>query len=383
MSAPQTSVRPPPEIPAADRRSAPRVGVAYRVCLRCGSRELICHTSDVSLTGTFLETRDELAPGTPVHLSFAVGQVNAEGQVEVEGRVARWVSPASAAETGGIPGLGIEFTRFIWGAGTLRHALDQLLAGCRSAHFAGRRRSARVAVGLPICWGNTCKPTLAGFLTNLSASGAYFIESCMRVPVGTHLHLWFELPVHGEVQAVRAVAIVVRVTDASTDGEASGMGVQFEQSSIDRAVLQDFLDRRLSNGVAQAPPPPPGPWPRPARPAPAAAPAPISTPETARHGQQEEVRAATLERLFVEAVAVCEDEERRKRPPGGPPVDEDARPGDAPPASDATGVVSLKARSPASTSVDWPRVGRLALKVSGFMAALLLGTCATLILFLI
>ena len=382
MTSRQSSARLPLDLPAENRRSAPRIGVTYRVSLRYGARELICHTSDISLTGTFVETREEIAPGTPVHLSFAVGQTSGDATVEVEGRVARWVSPAVAGEAGCIPGCGVEFTRFIWGADGLRNALDQLLAGCRSPRDAGRRRSARVAVGLPIYWGDTGKPTQTGFLTNLSTSGGFFIETGTSVPVGTRLHLWFELPVRGEIHSVRAVASVARVTAGKANGEASGMGVQFERSSIDWGTLQDFLDGRISRVVAQAPPPQ-GSRPRPVRPAgpaTAAAPAPKPAPPTARHEREEQVNSVALDRLFVEAVAECEEEERRKRLPGGPPMDEELRPDDTPAASDATWAISRLARLSAPTHVDWPQVGRLTLKVSGILVALLLASFMTLIL---
>lgn len=92
---------------------------------------------------------------------------------------------------------------------------------------------------------------------------------------------------------------------------------------------------------------------------------------------------AALDRLFVEALAECEEEERRKQLPIGPPVHEGLRQDDAPPASDATWVLSRAAGPPAPTTVDWLHAGRLTLKALGMMIVLLLGTFATLILHLI
>ncbi len=366
----QSSAHPPLDLPAENRRSAPRVGVSYRISLRHGSRALAGYTADISLTGVFVETREEVAPGTPVHLSFTVGPMTAEESVEVEGRVARWVSPERARETGGIPGLGIEFTRFIWGAGPLRLALDELLAGCCKERNSGRRRAARVAVGLPIYWGQTDKPTHEGFLTNLSTSGAYFIQTGSTAPEGALLNLWLELPVHGEIRVARAVASVVRITQGEAGGEASGMGVHFEQSSIDRAVLQNFLDGRLSGAVVQTPPPP-RPWPPPAHsadPAPAAALASVSTLPTAGLARHEEVHPSPLDQLFVEAIAEEEEAERRKRPSCGPSANEGLRQDDTPPAPKA---------------IQWFLVGRVTMRAVGMMSAVLLGTFVMLILLLI
>ncbi len=363
----QSSSRQLLDVPDENRRSAPRASVSYKISLRHGSRRLVGYTTNMSSTGAFVETREEVTPGTPVHLSFTVGEGTAEDAVEVEGRVVRWVSPERAGETGGIPGLGIEFTRFIWGPETLRNAIDQLLAGCRSGRNSSRRCAARVAVGLPIYWGQPDKPAQQGFLTNLSTSGAFFIQTSSNAPEGARLDLWFELPVRGEIRVVRAAASVARVTEGKAGGEASGMGVHFEQSSIDRATLQDFLDGRRSDVAAPAPPPPRQ-WPRavrPAGPAPFAAPPPAPTPPTAGH---EEVHPAALDRLFIAAIADEEEAERRKRPSVAHPMQE--------------GLLKDEI-TPDPTTVEWLKVGRLTVKAFGMMLGLLLGTFVSLILLLI
>ena len=72
-----------------------------------------------------------------------------------------------------------------------------------------------------------------------------------------------------------------------------------------------------------------------------------------------------------------------KQLPIGAPVHEGLRQDDAPPASDATWVLSRAAGPPAPTTVDWLHAGRLTLKALGMMIVLLLGTFATLILHLI
>ena len=424
MSDPTAAPQLPLDTPTADRRTAPRVRVTYRVTLRCGSRELVGHTADVSLRGAFVETLEDLAPGTSVHVALSVGRGTAEEAVQVDGRVARRVAPADAAARGGIPGLGIEFTRFLWGQDALRHALAQLLSDQRAGGAAGRRLGARVAVGLPIYWGHAGKPNQAGFLTNLSSSGAFFIESRATVPEGARLHLWFELPVRGEVHVVRAVAIVARVAEreGDDDEQVGGMGIHFEQSTVDSAVLQDFLDERLTDGLEppgpRALPSPPAayqplraaasPHPSTARPAPdRRAPAPLRPrtapvrpappspplerppipPSTRRaaavattHLRHEDVFPTALDQLFAEALAEWEEAERRKLPPLGPPVHEGLRQGDVA-SLDATQMLLLAQLT--TPAVDWLRLVRLALKASGVMIALLLAIFITLLLHLV
>jgi len=241
-----------------EQRVSPRFRVTYRVEAKCGSRTLAGHTTDVNAWGLFLETREMLEPGSRVRLSFAVG-ASAHDLVEAHGRVVRRVTPDAMARTGETPGLGIEIDRYLWGQDRFAAAYEGFLTDKRvtglTAIARRRRSTAGVPVGLPIYWGDgSGAPDRAGFMTNLSKSGAFFVEG-PPVPPGSRLQLWFEVPLDGRVERVRAVATVVRMVHGSTTdpgGAPSGMGIRLETSTLDSRILEEFLDDRLQGGESRA-----------------------------------------------------------------------------------------------------------------------------------
>ena len=248
---------PSPPAPSSERRSAPRVRVTYRVELKSGTRRLVGHTSDVGAWGMFVETREELEPGSKVRLSLAVG-ASAHDLVEAHGVVVRRVRPEDTARTGEPPGLGIEIERFLWGRRRFLEAYDRLLeqsmASRRGLRLVHGRCTKRASVGIPIYWGEGDGAVdRAGFITNLSKSGAFFVEA-PPVPPGTRLHLWFEVPIAGAPRRVKAIATVVRVVgdDGVEQDGVRGMGVRLETSTLDAKILEDFLDDRLEDPERRA-----------------------------------------------------------------------------------------------------------------------------------
>ncbi|MDX1630958.1 MAG: PilZ domain-containing protein [Thermoanaerobaculia bacterium] len=245
-----------PEQQVGERRFTPRVRVTYRVEMKSGTRRIIGHTTDVSNWGLFVETREMLEVGSKVRLSFAVG-ASAHDLVEAHGRVARRVRPEETATTGQRPGLGIEIHRFLWGHDRFLEAYERLLTEARgsagSSLDKNRRRSQRAEVGLPIYWGDgSGKVDRAGFITNLSKSGAFFVEA-PPLPSGTRLHLWFEVPLGGTPKRVEAVATVMRIVGGPDAGDGPrGMGVRLETSTLDSEILEEFLDDRLDDPERRA-----------------------------------------------------------------------------------------------------------------------------------
>jgi hypothetical protein len=233
-----------PLLLVADRRGAPRVRLTYRVQVRCGAESFSAHSIDVSATGIYLETRQRLPVGSVVHLSFnAASGGTAREPVELEGEVARSVAPAEAVQSRLPPGLGVSFTRFLWGGEAFAADLAARLGEGASHPMLQRRRHRRVAVGIPVYWGHEGTRREAGYLTNLSAAGAFFLEGgATTVPAGASVNLWFEVPVDGEARPVRAVARVLSTT-GTAGGGPSGMGIAIETSPLDQATLQAFLDR--------------------------------------------------------------------------------------------------------------------------------------------
>lgn len=241
-----------------DRRLHPRARVTYRVELKSGTRQIVGHTTDVSMWGLFVETRDMLEVGSKVRLSFAVG-ASAHDLVEAHGRVARRVRPEEMATTGQAPGLGIEIHRFLWGHDRFVEAYERVSSESRrspGSPLAKRRRgSDRADVGLPIYWGaGDGDAERSGFITNLSKSGAFFVEA-PPLPSGTRIHLWFEVPLGGEPKRVEAEATVMRIVGSSDPDDGNGprgMGIRLETSTLDSRILEEFLDDRLDDPERRA-----------------------------------------------------------------------------------------------------------------------------------
>lgn len=239
--------------PPVERRFSPRIRVTYRVELKSGAERIVGHTTDVSGWGLFVETRQMLDLGSKVRMSFAVGG-SAHDIVEAHGTVARRVTPEEGARSVHSPGLGIAIDRFLWGQDRFFAAYNRLLEGSDLSAgprlVKGHRRTRRADVGLPMYWGDgTGGVDRAGFITNLSKSGAFFLEAPPVQP-GSRLQLWFEVPLGGTTRRVQAIATVVRVVgDDSSDGSSGprGMGVRLETSTLDAKILEKFLDDRLDD----------------------------------------------------------------------------------------------------------------------------------------
>lgn len=297
--------------------------MAWRVQLRYGAEELLAHSSDVSASGMFLETRSPLPIGALLHLSFAVGGGSRREVVEAEAVVVRRVSPEEARQRGLLSGVGVAFSRILWGAEELDQAVRAL---ARSNADQARRATPPLAVGIPVHWGQDPRVRRhAGFLSNLSSGGAFFVEAEELLTRGSRLFLWFEVPVEGEPRIVRAAARVVRVAGekASAPAQPRGMGITLEDSPVDQRALSSFLDGRLST--------------------------------VARQEAAERTHPTRIEELFLAAMAECETE-----------------------ASGAVGVEQRETarsggdRRAASIAVDWARVGSTAFALTAFMTVALL-----------
>jgi hypothetical protein len=241
-----TATRLPDEAPPlADRRAALRARITYRLQVRCGGDELTAFTTDVSASGAFLETTRAFEVGAVVQLSFTVTARGEREAVEAEALVVRHVAVDAARRAGGLPGLGVAFTRFLWGGDAFAAALaEQLQVDVATPHV--RRRNARATVGIPVWWGHGGQHRQAGVLTNLSVAGGFFIESQAAATRGAQLNLWFEVPVDGHARPVKAVARVVRVVGREAAGATCGMAVALEISPFDHRTLAAFLARRLA-----------------------------------------------------------------------------------------------------------------------------------------
>jgi hypothetical protein len=327
-------------VPRGDRRAAPRTRVTWRVQLTCGAEEQVSHSTDASLCGMFLETRQPIAPGETVHLSFTVLQGGRRETVEVSGEVARAVTVEEARRSGTLPGNGVRFVRFVWGAQAFAETLEELLS---LPPAETRRRSApRLPVGLPLYWGHEpSQRRFAGLLSNLSTGGAFLVESSELATQGSRLHLWFEVPCAGRLRPVRAVARVVRVVapEAAGGGQVRGMGIALATSDVDLRALASFLDGRLAS---------------------------VAPAESA-----ERTHPTRIDDLFLAAVNEWETHGLAAVGAVGADVGR-ARPFRI--------VAAPAAPHPSRVAVNWGRVGAAAIKVGGVLAVALLGLFVGLIL---
>jgi hypothetical protein len=229
-----------------EHRTAPRVPLTLSVRLRPLVWELTGHSFDISANGVFIETADVMPVGTRLLLSFTVHSAK-RVPVLVEGTVVRAVTLEHAVDRGSLPGIGVRFETFYIGQGALLGDLALQIAGRRSGMPApdSPLRAPRVTVGLPLLWGSSLPPDRDGFVTNVSATGAY-IATEHPEPRDATIHVWLDLPIRGRLQTVKALARVVRTLEDPAPGEPAGMGVAFEQASMSNDALIQFLQRNLA-----------------------------------------------------------------------------------------------------------------------------------------
>jgi uncharacterized protein (TIGR02266 family) len=95
------------EVPASDRRLAPRVLVDLEVDYALEDNYLFAYITDISATGIFVRTTTPEPPGTHLNLRFRAD--GAAEPIEVEGEVI-WINPFQPSRPDNIhPGMGIRF----------------------------------------------------------------------------------------------------------------------------------------------------------------------------------------------------------------------------------------------------------------------------------
>ena len=226
-----------------------RLSLTVRVRVVWDSGEITGYSTDVSSSGLFVETVQALPAGTNVRVEFSVTQQMGLTRIVAEGLVERCLRAGGDVDSSPLSGMGIRLDRFLFGGETLDHYVNQHLraVSATAARLADdRRRAPRVTVGFPLFWGPDDPPQREGFLSDLSATGCFIVGAAE--PVGTALHLWFELPISGRSVPIRALARVARVIPADGDLPAA-MGLHFEPSSMDVeafATISGFVDTRLA-----------------------------------------------------------------------------------------------------------------------------------------
>lgn len=233
--------------PHTERRRAPRVPLTVRVQLFYKGVEIQVYSTDISITGMFVETPQPLPVGSKLLLGFTIGSVERK-TIQAEGRVVQVRTPEDAATYGVLPGMGIMFQGFLFGRGDLAAEISERLDGLRDDAAPTPDEEPldpRALVGFPVLWGPKPPPNNEGFIIELQGDQAYLVSRNPESP-GTHLYLSFELPTSGVPQRVRAIAQVVRSNRRNRRGEEPcGMGIWLDPTSLDDATVLDFMAQHL------------------------------------------------------------------------------------------------------------------------------------------
>lgn len=109
------------------QRKQMRLVTNLKVNYRLGSRSGSAYSLDLSAGGMFLQTVEAFTVGEWLELNFSVGVGNERRPVACIGQVLRIVAREQAAATGLLPGVGIEFRKFLQGLDDLRPFLANRL----------------------------------------------------------------------------------------------------------------------------------------------------------------------------------------------------------------------------------------------------------------
>lgn len=231
-----------------DARVALRLPITLCLDMALDERTLSCFTIDLSPSGVFVETVEEIPVGAQVGLDFQVEVHDRCADVSARGTVVRRTTAEEARERRMIAGIGVHFDDVTDGSheltAFLADRLERLRPGAGARPGIERRRDPRVEVRLPVRWGERLPPARVGFLRNLSVSGGFVLEASQPVTQDTRIFMTMELPDQGRPKTVTAKANVVRMVEEGADAPV-GMGVEFERRPLESELLQVFVRRRL------------------------------------------------------------------------------------------------------------------------------------------
>jgi hypothetical protein len=111
----------------AGRRQAPRLATNLKVSFEAERASGSAYTLDLSMSGMFLQSAEELRPADWMRLGFQVSLGQERKPVQAFGQVIRTLSREKAAEYGLLPGVALEFRSFVQGRDELRSFLSRKL----------------------------------------------------------------------------------------------------------------------------------------------------------------------------------------------------------------------------------------------------------------
>lgn len=229
-----------------------RLPFIVQVELTWNGGTISAYSTDLSVTGLFVRTDTLVAIQTEVRLDFVVFSQDGKLPVVVVGDVARVVTPEESALTGEVAGLGVRFRELERGEKELFQFLGQRLEAFREPLPALPGAEIPLpdakAQGLKAHWGTRPELDFSATLYDIEKRGSFFLETPAPIKVGTHVYLWFSLPLTPKAMPVKATATV---THLGTDGEKHrGMVVRVELSTLDIHIIETFF--RIRNRPAPA-----------------------------------------------------------------------------------------------------------------------------------
>lgn len=101
-------------VPPSERRSSERFDVTWAVDCKTDETFLFASITNISEMGIFVQTREPLALGTVLNLTFSAelpkGQANGQPhEAFVLRGVVRWINPVKPGDDNPNPGMGIQF----------------------------------------------------------------------------------------------------------------------------------------------------------------------------------------------------------------------------------------------------------------------------------
>lgn len=228
---------------ADDRRRAQRLPFIVQVELSWSEGSFSAHSTDLSGTGLFIKTDLTVPLGTEVKVEFVVFSQAGKVPVTVLGEVAREVSVAESAAKGVIPGLGIRFRSLERGRSELMQFLGQRLEAIQEPlpELPGAEvpLPAETDQGIRAQWGTTPELVNSGLLYDLDRRGSFFLESPAPVETGTHVYLYFSLPLTPKPMSVKATGTVTRL--AKEGDSRRGMVIRLELATLDIHIIESFF----------------------------------------------------------------------------------------------------------------------------------------------
>ena len=233
-----------PSPPLHDRRRNERLPYNRKITVTWAGGTFQAHSADLSRIGVFIETTTEIAVGTAVLVELKVsGTSRGEKRqrsathrypVSAEGEVIRLVTLEEASGFGTLAGIGISFGTVLEGEVALENFIAARLSSIRPARPSGASAShpTRALVTIPVSWGANASLGRSGQLRSLDTTGA-FLETTKPIPVGTIIHIEFELPRADSTQKVSTRAVVTEAYPPEGPN-AWGLEISFERDPKER-----------------------------------------------------------------------------------------------------------------------------------------------------